>query len=94
MRGGCVTGGGWGGLRSGMGVSVSGASVLNVLGDPGWSLGLGVLLSLGSSGFLGREHFVLSYKKNYVNLTINSLTKSLRHVMNMTHDRSSGLHLF
>ena len=31
--------------------------------DPGWSLGLGVLLLLGSSGFLGREHFVLSYKK-------------------------------
>ena len=33
-------------------------------------------------------------KKNYVNLTINSLTKSLRRVMNMTHDRSSGLLLF
>ena len=63
MRGGCVTGGGWGGLRSGMGVSVSGASVLDALGDPGWSLGLGVLLSLGSSGFLGREHLVFSYKK-------------------------------
>ena len=45
------------------GVSVSGASVLDALEDPGWSLGLGVLLSLGSSGFLGREHFVLSYKK-------------------------------
>ena len=73
---------------------MSGASVLDALGDSGWSLGLGVLLSLGSSGFLGREHFVLSYKKNYVNLTINSLTKSLRRVMNMTHDRSSGLHLF
>ena len=97
MRGGCVTGGGWGGLRSGMGVSVSGASVLDMLRDPGWSLCLGVLLLLGSSAFLGREHFVLSYKKkekNYVNLTINSLTKSLRCVMNMTHDRSSGLHLF
>ena len=62
MRGGCVTGGGWGGLCSGMGVSVSGASVLDVLRDPGWSLGLGVLLSLGSCGFLGGEHFVLSYK--------------------------------
>ena len=98
MRGGCVTGGGWGGLRYGMGVSVSGASVLEAPGDPGWSLGLGVLLSLGSSAFLGREHFVSSYKKtgkkNYVNLTVNSLTKSLRRVMNMTHDRSSGLHLF
>ena len=45
------------------GVSVSGASVLDTLGDPGWSLGLGVLLSLGSSGFLGGEHFVFSYKK-------------------------------
>ena len=61
--------------------------------------GLGVLLSLCSSAFLGREHFVLSCKKkeekkNYVNLTINSLTKSLRRVMNMTHDRSSGLLLF
>ena len=33
-------------------------------------------------------------KKKYVNLTINSLTKSLRRVMNMTHDKSSGLHLF
>ena len=63
MRGGCATGGGWGGLRSGMGVPVSGASVLDALGDHGWSLGLGVLLSLGSSGFLGREHFVLAYKK-------------------------------
>ena len=97
MQGGCVTGGGWGGLRSGMGVSVSEASVLDALGGPGWSLGFGVLLSLGSSAFLGKEHFVLSYKKkekNYVNLTINSLTKSLRRVMNMTHDRSSGLLLF
>ena len=27
-------------------------------------------------------------------LCINSLTKSLRRVMNMTHDRSSRLHLF
>ena len=42
---------------------MSGTSVLDALGDPGWSLGLGVLLSLGSSDFLGREHFVLSYKK-------------------------------
>ena len=63
MQGGCVTGGGWSGLRSGMGVSVSGAFVLDALGDPGWSLGLGVLLLLGSSGFLGGEHFVLSYKE-------------------------------
>ena len=63
MRGGCVTGGGCGGLRYGMGVSVSGASVLDALGDPGWSLGLEVLLPFGSSAFLGREHFVLSYKK-------------------------------
>ena len=55
---------GWVGWpRYGMGVSVSRASVLDALGDPGWSLGLGVLLSLGSSAFLGREHFVLSYKK-------------------------------
>ena len=37
----CVTGGEWGGLRSGMEVSVSGASVLDALRDPGWSLGLG-----------------------------------------------------
>ena len=59
MQGGCVTGGGWSGLHYGMEVSVSGASVLDVLGDPGWSLGLGVLLSLGSSAFLGREPFVL-----------------------------------
>ena len=29
--------------------------------------GLGLLLSLGSSGVLGREHFVLSYKIKYVN---------------------------
>ena len=63
MQGGCVTGGGWGGLRSGMEVSVSEASVLDALGGPGWSLGLEVLLSLCSSAFLGREHFVLSYKK-------------------------------
>ena len=34
--------------------------LLDALGDPGWSLGLGVLLSWGSSAFLGREHFVLS----------------------------------
>ena len=76
---------------------MSGAFVLDMLRDPRWSLGLGVSLSLGSSAFLGREHFVLSYKKrkkNYVNSTINLLTKSLRCVMNMTHDRSSGLHLF
>ena len=39
--------------------------------------------------------FVVQKKrnKNYVNLTINSLNNSLRCVMNMTHDRSSGLHL-
>ena len=66
MRGGCVTGGGWGGLHYGMEVSVLGASALDALGDPGWSLGLGVLLSLGSSAFLGREHFVLSYKKKEI----------------------------
>ena len=73
MRGGCVTGGGWGGLHYGMGVSVSGASVLDALGDPGWSLGLEVLLPVGFLCFSGQGAFcfvVQKKKKNYVNLTI------------------------
>ena len=99
MRGGCVTGGGWGGLRSGMEVSVSEASVLDALGGPGWSLGLGccfrcVPLLFWAGSILFCRAKKKKKKKNYVNLTINSLTKSLRRVMNMTHDRSSGLLLF
>ena len=59
---------------------------------------LGGVAFVGFLGFSGQGAlcFVVQKKKekNYVNLTINSLTKSLRRVMNMTHDRSSGLHLF
>ena len=61
--------------------------------------GIGGVAFVGFLCFSGQGAFCFVVqkekgKKNYVNLTINSLTKSLRRVMNMTHDRSSGLHLF
>ena len=59
--------------------------------------GLGGVAFVGFLWFSGPGAFcfvVQKKAKNYVNLTINSLTESLRRVMNMTHDRSSGLNLF
>ena len=61
-----------------------------------WAWGVAFVVFLCFSG-QGAFCFVVQKKrrkKNYVNLTINSLTKSLRRVMNMAHDRSSGLLLF
>ena len=56
-----------------------------------WAWGVAFV---GFLWFSGQGAFCFVVQKKYVNLTINSLTKSLRHVMNTTHDRSSGLHLF
>ena len=64
MRGGCVTGGGWGGLRSGMGVSVSGASVLDALGDPWVVSGLGGVAFVGFLWFSDQGSFCFVVQKN------------------------------
>ena len=49
---------------------------------------------VGFFWFSERGAFCFVVQKKKLNLTINSLTESLRRVMNMTHDRSSGLYFF